>query len=112
MDESILITIKKQLGMEADYTAFDSDIILLINSAFSRLSTLGVGPETAFRIEDESESWLDFDVSASALGMVKEWIFLRVKNDFDPDHTSFVLDAREKRLEELTWILNSMCDAE
>ena len=42
--ESILISIKKLLGIMPDYTNFDDDIIIHINTAFAMFNQLGVGP--------------------------------------------------------------------
>jgi hypothetical protein len=56
MEQSILTSTKKILGVSANYTAFDLDIITHINSVFSTLNQLGVGPANGFMIEDSSES--------------------------------------------------------
>ena len=50
MSDSILLSTKKILGIAADYTVFDEDIILHINSVFSTLHQLGLGPVTGFVI--------------------------------------------------------------
>ena len=46
--ESILTSIKKLLGIPEDYTAFDDQIIIHINSVFMILNQLGVGPKDGF----------------------------------------------------------------
>ena len=48
MEKSILISTKKILGIAEDYTVFDLDIITHINTAFSTLTQLGVGPAEGF----------------------------------------------------------------
>ena len=50
--DSILTSIKKLLGIVEEYEHFDPDIVMYINSAFSVLTQLGVGPEEGFRIEE------------------------------------------------------------
>ena len=50
MEESILNTVKKTVGMNPEYTAYDSDIIMHINTALMRLRQLGVGPKQGYRI--------------------------------------------------------------
>jgi hypothetical protein len=52
LSTSILTSTKKILGVSADDTVFDLDIITHINSAFSTLCQLGIGPATGFMIED------------------------------------------------------------
>ena len=48
MTDSILTTIKKMLGISEEYEHFDIDIITHINSTFSILAQLGVGPDKGF----------------------------------------------------------------
>lgn len=50
MDDSILDSIKKILGMPPVYDAFDTDLVIHINSVFGILAQLGVGPEGGFSI--------------------------------------------------------------
>lgn len=47
--ESILTSIKKLLGIAEEYTQFDNDIIMHINSVFTTLTQLGVGPSSTLR---------------------------------------------------------------
>ena len=42
--DSILTSIKKMLGIAEDYTHFDADIIMHMNSVFMTLRQIGVGP--------------------------------------------------------------------
>jgi hypothetical protein len=105
MEQSILISTKKVLGIAEEYTAFDLDIITHINTAFSTLTQLGVGPETGFMIEDAISEWTDF-VSDIPYNAVKSYVFLRVKHLFDPPTTSYLINASEKQIEELEWRLN------
>ena len=46
--DSILTSIKKLLGITEEYEHFDQDIIMHINSVFSGLTQLGVGPAAGF----------------------------------------------------------------
>ena len=86
MEQSILISTKKILGIAEDYTVFDLDIITHINTAFSTLTQLGVGPADGFMIEDDSALWTDFDPVDDNLNYnaVKSYVFLKVKVAFDP----------------------------
>ena len=58
--ESILTSIKKLLGIAEEYNHFDQDIIIHINSVFSVLTQLGVGPANGFSITDKDATWNDF----------------------------------------------------
>lgn len=106
MNESILNSVKLQLGILPEYTVFDQQLILAINTAFSILHQLGVGPKDGYAIEDESNRW-DEVVTKQSLNMVKSYVFLKVKLLFDPPATSFVLDAYSKQLSEMEWRINS-----
>ena len=46
--ESILQSIKKLIGITEDYTHFDADIIIYINSVFMILNQLGIGLPNGF----------------------------------------------------------------
>ena len=106
MEQSILTSTKKVLGIAADYTAFDLDIITHINTAFSTLTQLGVGPAEGFMIEDADPVWADFFVDDLQYNSVKSYVFLRVRYLFDPPQTSYLIAATERQIQELEWRLN------
>jgi hypothetical protein len=106
MDDSILVVIKKLLGIPEDYAAFDVDVMTHINSAFSTLTQLGIGPAIGFMIEDDSAVWSDFLASDKQLNSVKTYIALRVRQIFDPPTTSYVISAFNEQIKELEWRLN------
>lgn len=106
MDESILNSVKKILGIASDYDAFDTDIIIHINSVFSTLNQLGLGPDEGFMIEDDSASWGDFLLDDMRLNSVKTYVYLKVRILFDPPTSGFVLTALQEQSKELEWRLN------
>lgn len=106
MTDSILDSTKKILGIDSDYTVFDLDIMTHINSVFSTLNQLGLGPEEGFMIEGSSETWDGFLGSDIRLNAVKTYVFLRVRLLFDPPTTGFVITSMEKQIQELEWRLN------
>lgn len=106
MEESILISIKKLLGIAEDYDVFDTDIIMHINSVFMILNQLGVGPSEGFSIEDEDAEWSEFIEDDKKLAAVKSYIHLKVKLLFDPPLGSAVLEAMKQTISELEWRLN------
>ena len=107
---SILNTIKKMIGFEDEYTQFDTDLIIFINSAFSTLTQVGVGPEEGFKIRDETAEWDDFLDADDRLEFVKEYVYLKVRSIFDPPSSSSVLDAYKSRMDELIWRINVSVD--
>lgn len=104
--ESILNTIKQLLGIPIEDTAFDTDVIVGINSAFMNLNQLGVGPDTVYSIQDSDQLWSSFLVDEPMYAAVKTYIYLKVKMVFDPPATSFILDAMGRQIQELEWRLS------
>jgi hypothetical protein len=103
---SILNDTKKILQLADDYTAFDLDVLTHINTAFTTLNQLGIGPAEGFMIEDASAQWEDFLGGDPRLNSVKTYLYLKVRLVFDPPATSFHIAALEKQIEELEWRLN------
>ena len=112
MDDSILNSVKKILGIAADYDAFDTDIIVHINSVFSTLNQLGLGPSEGFMIEDDSAVWEDFLLGDIRLNHVKTYMYLRVRVLFDPPTTGFTLTAMQEQIKELEWRLSVFREVE
>jgi len=106
MEESILKSTKKILGLAEDYTPFDLDVITHINAAFSILNQLGVGYEDGFWIEDEATVWDDYGVPANQLHLVKTYVYLKVRSLFDPPATSYLIEATNNQIKEYEWRLN------
>lgn len=102
---SILGTIKKLLNIAIDYTAFDTDIIVHINSALMVLNQLGIGPPEGFFIKDEKTTWLDYIPTGKDLEAIKLSIYLRTRLAFDPPQNSFVVDSFQKQLDQIEWRL-------
>lgn len=110
MESSILITIKKMLGLAEDYDVFDEEIKVHINSVFMYLNQLGVGPDTPYGITGASETWPQFTPTVDDANALKTYMYLRVKLIFDPPNTSFVLKALQEQITELEWRLNVQVD--
>lgn len=106
MEDSILKTIKQILGVPDDYDVFDLTIIIHINSVFSILSQLGVGPDEDFFIEDDSSTWDEF-FEDEDMNLIRSYIYLKVRMLFDPPTTSFLLDAMNKQISEFESRINT-----
>ena len=104
--ESILTSIKKLLGMTEDYTAYDDQIIIHVNSVFMILTQLGVGPEDGFAIKDKEAAWNDFVSDETKLELVKSYVYLKVKLLFDPPSNSSVIESINRQINEFEWRLN------
>jgi hypothetical protein len=105
MDDSILRTTKKVLGIHPDDDTFDLDIITFINSALSTIQQLGVGDEDFF-VSDESAVWEDVTDNPAQIELIRTIVYLRARMLFDPPPTSYAQIAMEKQITELEWRLN------
>lgn len=105
---SILETVKKTLGIANDYTAFDLDVMTHINSVFSILNQLGIGPEDGFMIEDNTATWSDYQEPDKRLNIIKSYIYLRVRLLFDPPTLGYINTALENQIKEFEWRLDVM----
>ena len=108
--ESILTSVKKLLGIAEEYTQFDTDIIIHINTIFMALQQMGIGPNDGFSITDENDLWTDFMQDSILLNSVKTYMYLRVKLLFDPPLTSSTVDSFNKLISELEFRMNSKAE--
>ena len=110
MTDTILGSIKQMLGLQQDYTPFDPELVLHINSALMALTQLGVGRKGFFityevpvgaedGIARSTETWKDFLGSAelSNLQAAKSYVYFKVKLSYDPSGSS-VLQENYKAL--------------
>lgn len=109
--DSIVLSIKKMLGLDENYTPFDTDVIIHINSSFMTLCQMGIGPKEGFEVTDSSQKWTDFLTNRVMLGGVKTWVYLQVKMLFDPPANSFVMDAYKTQAEQILWRLNVQAES-
>lgn len=104
--ESILQSVKKTLGLDADYDVFDPDVIMHINTTFGTLQDLGIGPESGFMIEDATATWDSYVLGDNRILSVKSYVYLRVRMLFDPPTSSYHVAAIQEQIKELEWRLN------
>lgn len=101
---SILLTIKKMLGISEEYHAFDIDIATHINSVFLSLNQLDIGGEKPFTIYGPDETWEDaFGDELSYLNGIESYVYFKVRLAFDPPTNSFLTASIEKQIAELEW---------
>ncbi len=106
MDDSILDTIKRTVGVSVDDESFDVDLIVAINSALMVLADIGVGPSNGMVITGPGETWSMFFGGREDFEMVKSFVTLKVRLLFDPPTSSFVLDSMKNLAAEYEWRLN------
>lgn len=104
MNESILTSIKKLLGIPEEYEAFDQDLIIHINTMLARLYQVGVGVQN-FSIVDKSATWDQFLIDESKYQQAKTYVYIRVRLLFDPPQSGAANEAFKETLRELEWLL-------
>jgi len=107
MNNSILDDIKKLLGIPSDYDAFNTDLVMHINTVFQNLYEMGFG-DTAFSIDDSSSTWNQFfGYTGLSINSARTYVYLKVKQLFDPPQTSALIEAMNSNIQELEWRLYS-----
>lgn len=103
MEDSILTSIKKLLGIAADDKSFDVDIIMHINSVLMVIMQEWHG-QKSFTITDDSATWEDFIGEGNIdYEAVKTLVYLKVRLLFDPPTNSFVINSMNEQIKELEW---------
>lgn len=111
LEENILSSIKKLLGLNDGVTVFDTDIVIHINTVFANLTQMGVGPQDdegkniGFKISTGNEVWGDFISNDILIENVKTYVYIKVKMVFDPPTSSALIDAYNAQAKELEWRL-------
>lgn len=108
--ESILITIRKGLGVPEDYDGFDSEITIAINSAIMSLDQIVVGLPKNFKVTDIDELWSDLYSHSINVEAIKSYILLKSRLEFDPPTNSFLIEAIKEQIKELAWRLSIQTD--
>lgn len=117
MEQSILNSVKLSVGISIDEPSFDTEIINAVNTEFSILNDIGIGPSIGFVIEDELSEWSDYlDVEGDEekkvwLSKVKMAVNLRTRLLFDPPRESVLLTSIQNQLAEQEWRLNANREA-
>lgn len=110
--ESILTSVKKLLGIAEEYTQFDADIIMHINTVFMTLCQMGVGPSTPFQITGSSELWNNFSDDVETMNAVKTYVYMKVRLIFDPPQSGTLMESLKQLIDEYEWRLNVLKDDE
>ena len=111
VEESILGTIKKMLGITYDYEQFDVDIIIHINSAFATLAQIGSELKEGYTIADKYNVWSEYTEDVKILDMIKTYIYLKTRLIFDPQASSMVAEAIKSTIKELEFRIQLQTDS-
>ena len=110
MDDSILESIKIILGVDPQYEAFDSEIIMAINSALMALTQLGLGPADGFKVPNKATTWADILGTRQDLESVRSYIGIKSRILFDPPTNSYIMQALNNTATELEWRIRTQLE--
>ena len=101
---SILNSTKKFLGISSEYTQFDADIIMHINSVLMILNQIGVGKNII--IKDDTTVWDEFEPDIDEKPLVKSYVYMKVRTMFDPPTSGQVSESLQRAIAEAEWRLS------
>ena len=107
MEESILTSVKLYLGLTADYTPFDQQIMTSINTALNALTQLGIGPREGFTIHDATAVWSDWYGEDKRMEAAKMAVSIRTRLSFDPPASETMRSSLLSERDEIEWRLLS-----
>lgn len=105
LDESILENVKKACGLQADYHAFDDEIIMDINAVMLILYQRGIGSDSIFSISDETSKWSDF-MEDDRIAIIAPYVGAKVRLMFDPPQNTTANESLKDKANELEWRLS------
>lgn len=113
MIDSILNSVKEDIGISPDDTDFDSQLIRDINTTLMIVYQLGYG-DSEFKISSADDSWADFAklyTGENGIDEIKTYVSNRVRQLFDPAGiTSSMNNAVNEQNRELEWRINYKYD--
>lgn len=112
IEDSILNSVKQQLGLSPEQKEFDPNIAMNINAAIQTLMQLGVGPQdNVFLVSDETQTYDEYlGPNSKETPQVKMYLFYKTKMGFDPPMSSIVAEAIKAQISEIEWRLNVQVD--
>ena len=112
INASILGTIKKMLGIDSEYTIYDQDIMVFINSYIEELVQIGVG-NANFSVTGHDQTWFEFlGANSGKYDGAKSYIYYKTRLAFNPPANSFVVSAYQDLIKETAWRLSIDADME
>lgn len=112
INASILGTIKKMLGLDLEYTIYDQDIMVFINSYIEELVQIGVG-NANFSVTGHDQTWFEFlGANSGKYDGAKSYIYYKTRLAFNPPANSFVVSAYQDLIKETAWRLSIDADME
>ena len=109
---SVLLSIKKLLGIAEDYDHFDEQILMCINSVLATVHDIGITPTKPIRVWGDTDTWNQIVGTRNDIEDVKTYVYLKVKILFDPPQSSSHIEAINRQIAEIEWRLNVRAEKE
>lgn len=103
MEEKILETVKSMLGISDLDDAFDNDILVNINAAFSTLYQVGVGEDGHYFVLRGTETWSDVFKETDLIDFIKLYTYMKVRLAFDPPSNASLLQSLKEQINEVEY---------
>ena len=111
MNKSILSDVKQSLSITPDCDAFDTQLIMDINSVLSTLEQIGVEVNQQFVLTDKSNTWNEFLIQSPnvqrILNFIKYYVSLKVRIIFDPPNSSSLVESINRQISEMEWRIDN-----
>lgn len=109
--DSILLSVKKLIGLDETCEEFDADILMNINAAIMTLRQLGVGPKDGYTVYSKEQIYEDYlGVDNKDIPLVRMYLSYKVRLGFDPPQSTTVMECLKEMIKETEWRLNAQND--
>lgn len=104
--DSILTEIKKLVNIDETDESFDIDVLFHINTAISKIKSLGSLPKNTIRVESDQQTWEQLiPLTDPNFDYVKEYIQIYTRLMFDPPASGTILQAFKDEIKHLEFLL-------
>lgn len=111
IESSILLSIKKSIVGPPEYTPFDADLIMHINTQIANLYQLGLDSAKSVIVDGADQLWTDLiPAGDSRLQFVKTYVYARVKMVFDPPTSTAQMQALKEAAAEAEFRISVAVD--
>lgn len=111
INSSILLSIKKSIVGPPEYTPFDADLIMHINSQIANLYQLGLDSAKSVVVDGADQLWTDLiPAGDSRLQFVRTYVYAKVKMIFDPPTSTAQMQALKDAAAEAEFRISTAAD--
>lgn len=102
LSNSVLMSVKKLLGLDESMEDFDVDVIININAAIETLRQLGANIPDGYMITSKEETYDDLlGDEINLRNQVEMYLYLKTRLCFDPPTNSYLVDSIKGQIDEL-----------